>query len=66
MTQPAEKLAQSAIDGRLEVDAMVWSDSVDIRQLKEIIEEIRRRLSDLLYLAPDGENDGKKKAPTAG
>lgn len=66
MTQPVEKLAKSIANSSLETDAMIWGDNVGIFELKHIMEEIRRKLSDLVYLAPDGDDDGKKKALTDG
>lgn len=66
MTQPVEQLAAAMKAGTLEQDAFIWGDKLDIPSLKHIVADIRGRLADVMYLAPDTDDDGKKKQQTAG
>lgn len=67
MTQPADVLAKESANGVLEMKALAWADELNIFQLKDIVENVRNRLREIAYLAPEGNDEGtKKKARTDG
>ena len=68
MTQPAKTLVEQSAKGTFEIEATNWADTLDFKMLDVLVEEVKTRLTEVFYLAPEGndEGGGKKKAQMGG